>query len=268
MSNVISANRGSGIVLDGSVAQHDRRQPDRHEPGRHGGDGQPAATAWNWSPGARDNLIGGPVFTDGATGQENNPTGDKGTETPVFVVPPLGNLISGNGRDGVVVANGSVGNESTGTSSAPPPTATPGSATRATASRSMRASRNSLIGCKFRNNPFVYYNVVSANRGNGLRITDSNDTTVQGNFFGVGANNTTILGNHGNGILVDGTSANTQVGGVIPLGNAAAGNFRNGIAVTGRARGFVTFNTFGGLLPFKGAAPEPSQWPAGDLDRR
>src|SRR6185312_7559637 len=52
-----------------------------------------------------------------------------------------------------------------------------------------------------------------------------------------------------------GTSANTQVGGVIPLGNAAAGNAGNGIEVAGRARGFTTFNTFGGLLPFKSAAP-------------
>ena len=31
-----------------------------------------------------------------ATGQANDPTGNKGTVTPVFVVPPLGNLISGN----------------------------------------------------------------------------------------------------------------------------------------------------------------------------
>jgi hypothetical protein len=45
------------------------------------------------------------------------------------------------------------------------------------------------------------------------------------------------------------------VGGVIPLGNVAAGNGRNGIEVAGRASGFTTFNTFGGLLAFKGAAP-------------
>ena len=35
----------------------------------------------------------------------------------------------------------------------------------------------------------------------------------------------------------------------------SAGNGRNGIEVAGRAHGFVTFNTFGGLLAFKGAAP-------------
>jgi Right handed beta helix region len=51
---------------------------------------------------------------------------------------------------------------------------------------------------------------------------------------------------------------NTQVGRVIPLGNVSAGNGRNGIEVTGKSRGFVTFNTFGGLLAFKGAAPNGS----------
>src|SRR6202034_1014351 len=35
----------------------------------------------------------------------------------------------------------------------------------------------------------------------------------------------------------------------------SAGNGLNGIAVLGTARKFVTFNTFGGLLAFKGAAP-------------
>ena len=42
---------------------------------------------------------------------------------------------------------------------------------------------------------------------------------------------------------------------MIPLGNVSAGNGRNGIEVAGQARGFITFNTFGGLLAFKGAAP-------------
>ena len=111
------------------------------------------------------------------------------------------------------------------------------------------------MGCKVVNNPFVYYNVISGNGRNGLRVTNSDNVTVQGNFFGVGANNTTIVGNRLDGILVDGSSANTQVGGVIPLGNVSAGNGLNGIAVLGTARRFVTFNTFGGLLAFKGAAP-------------
>ncbi len=42
---------------------------------------------------------------------------------------------------------------------------------------------------------------------------------------------------------------------MIPLGNVSAGNVGNGIEVAGKASGFITFNTFGGLLAFKGAAP-------------
>ena len=46
-----------------------------------------------------------------------------------------------------------------------------------------------------------------------------------------------------------------QVGGVIPLGNVSAGNGENGIEVADTASGFTTFNTFGGLFAFYGAAP-------------
>ncbi len=117
------------------------------------------------------------------------------------------------------------------------------------------AGHNTLAGCKFVNNPFVYYNVISGNGLNGLRVTDSPDVTVQGNFFGSAANNSAVVPNRRNGILIDGSSASTQVGGVIPLGNVSAGNGRSGIEVAGTAHGFVTFNTFGGLHAFGGAAP-------------
>ena len=189
------------------------------------------------------------------TGQANNPTGSKGTVTPVFVVPPLGNLISGNGGNGVMIDAGSRGNVLNGNFIG---TTASGDGALGNSGNGVwidQAPGNSLVGCKFVNNPFVYYNVVSGNGRNGLRITSSDNVTVQGDFFGVGANNTAIVKNRLDGILVDGTSANTQVGGVIPLGNVSAGNGRNGIEVTGTARGFVTFNTFGGLLAFKGAAP-------------
>ena len=51
----------------------------------------------------------------------------------------------------------------------------------------VKANGNQLIGCTFQQIPFVFYNVISGNGGNGLRITNSNDTTVQANFLGVGA---------------------------------------------------------------------------------
>jgi parallel beta-helix repeat protein len=254
VANVVSGNHGSGIVLAGSSGNTVAAN-------RIGTNASGTAAIANGRDGlrivggARRNEIGGTEFVDSATGQANNPTGDKGTVTPVFVVPPLGNLISGNLGAGVFIGSQSSGNILNGNFIG---TTARGDSRLGNGGSGVwidRASHNSLIGCRFVNNPFVYYNVISGNGGNGLRITDSAKTVVQGNFFGIGANNTAIVGNNRNGILVDGSSAGTQVGGVIPLGNVSAGNRRSGIAVTGTASGFVTFNTFGGLLAFKGAAP-------------
>ena len=254
VANVISGNRGSGIVLAGSSAN-------TVVANRIGTNAAGTSAIANRGDGiwitqrSRGNEIGGTAFVDTATGQANNPTGNKGTVTPVFVVPPLGNLISGNGGNGVMIDTGSLDNALNGNFIG---TTASGDGALGNAGNGVwidRAPGNSLVGCKFVNNPFVYYNVISGNRQNGLRVTSSGNVTVQGNFFGVGANNTAIVKNRLDGILVDGSSVNTQVGGVIPLGNVSAGNGRNGIEVTGKSRGFVTFNTFGGLLAFKGAAP-------------
>ena len=254
VANVISGNRGSGIALVGSSAN-------TVVANRIGTNAAGTSAIANLSDGiwitqgSRGNEIGGTAFTDTATGDANNPTGSKGTVTPVFVVPPLGNLISGNGGNGVWIGNGALDNTLNGNFIG---TTASGDGALGNAGNGVwiyQAPGNSLVGCQFVNNPFVYYNVVSGNGQNGLRVTSSDNVTVQANFFGVGANNTAIVKNRLDGILVDGTSVNTQVGGVIPLGNVSAGNGLNGIAVLGKSRGFVTFNTFGGLLAFKGAAP-------------
>lgn len=252
VSNVISGNAGNGITLGSLNTVQDNRIGTN-----------PAGTAGipNRDNGIRivgrsyANEIGGTAFVDSATGQANNPTGSKGTVTPVFVVPPLGNLISSNGLNGVLIDDGAGHNQLNGNFIG---TTANGDARLGNGANGVwidSANYNSLVGCKFVNNPFVYYNVVSGNKQNGLRVTNAHGTVVQGNFFGIGANNTAIVRNRLDGILVEGTSTDTQVGGVIPLGNVSAGNGRNGIEVTGTVSGFTTFNTFGGLLAFKGAAP-------------
>jgi parallel beta-helix repeat protein len=254
VANVISGNGGSGIVLAGSSAN-------TIVDNRIGTNAAGTSAIANRGDGiwitdrSRGNEIGGTAFIDSVTTLANNPTGNKGTVTPVFVVPPLGNLISGNRGNGVLMDALSLHNVLNGNFIG---TTASGDGALGNAGNGVwldHAPGNSLVGCKFVNNPFVYYNVVSGNGENGLRVTNSDNVTVQGNFFGVGANNTTIVKNRLDGILVDGASKNTQVGGVIPLGNVSAGNGRNGIEVTGKARAFTTFNTFGGLLAFKGAAP-------------
>ncbi len=254
VANVISGNAGNGVSLHGSSG--DLIRANRIGTNVGGKLAIPNGQNGIWITAASSgNEIGGKRFVDSNTGQANNPTGSKGTTTPVFVVPPDGNLVSGNGANGILIDAGSEQNELNGNFVGTTPDGDGAIPNAGDGVRISDANENALTGCKFVENPFVYYNVLSGNRGNGLRITSSNDVVVQGNFFGIGANNTTVVANERDGILIDGSSQNTQVGGVIPLGNVSAGNVRNGIEVAGTAAGFITFNTFGGLLAFKGAAP-------------
>jgi parallel beta-helix repeat protein len=255
VSNVISGNAGNGIVIDGST---DNTLVDNYV----GTDPTGTTAIANGANGilvtggASNNLIGGTAYTDTTTGAENNPTGSEGTiQPPVIVTPPLGNLVSGNTGDGILINNGSSNNVLSGNFVGTTASGDSALGNGGDGVAIVDANNNSLIGCTALDNPFVYYNVVSGNGGNGLHITDSNDTTVQANFFGIGADNATVVGNAADGILVDGSSSNTQVGGVIPLGNVAAGNGTNGIEVAGTASHFISFNTFGGLFAFGGAAP-------------
>ena len=246
LSNVISNNLGNGIGIYGSSSN------------------QVASNFIGTNPAgnlADPNGLNGILITDGASaniigGQAtggNNPTGD------VFVRPPLGNLISGNNQNGILINGSSTGNILSGNY-----IGTDASGNIALGDKTgntldgiaiENADRNEIIGCTLYQNPFVFYNVSSGNGGNGIRIKDSNDIIVHANFFGIGANNAVVLANGLNGLLVEGTSQNTQVGGVIPLGNVISGNTQNGIEVRDQVSGFVSFNTFAGLFAFGVAAP-------------
>jgi hypothetical protein len=242
LSNVISGNSGNGIgVYGGSFNQIAMNVIGTDASGtfRRGNAGNGVLI----TNGAVGNLIGGE-----ATGA-NNPTGN------VFVRPPQGNLISGNGADGVLITGGATRNQLSGNFVGTSASGNSALGNHGDGVAVVGANGNSLLGCTFQQNPFVFYNVVSGNGGNGLRVTDSNNTTVQANFLGIGANNATTVPNRGDGLLVSGTSANTQVGGPIPLGNVISGNAQNGIEVRDRASGFTSFNTFAGLFAFTTAAP-------------
>ncbi len=249
-SNVISGNRGNGITINGSrdniVAMNFIGSDVSGSPAAGFGNGQNGILITGRSA---SNTIGGQAA--GA----NNPTGTKGTVPAVFVRPPQGNLISGNGLNGVVVNDLSTDNLLSGNFIG---TDESGNVPLANGLHGVLidgANKNSLIGCTLHQNPFVFYNVISGNRGDGLRINNANDITVHANFLGIGANNSILVPNGGNGMTTTGTSRNTTVGGVIPLGNVISGNNGNGIAVLEKARGFISFNTFGGVFAFGGAAP-------------
>jgi trimeric autotransporter adhesin len=241
-SNVISGNGGNGIGIYGASGN-------RVAMNSIGTDATGTLRRGNAKNGilvtnrAARNFIGGTV-TGG-----NDPTAG------VIVRPPQGNLISGNGANGVLINKGSTQNLLSGNFVGTSASGNSALGNRLDGVAIEKADGNLLIGCTLQDQPFVYYNVLSGNGGNGLRITDSNNTTVHANFMGAGADNAAIVPNGGDGLLVSGTSRNTQVGGVIPLGNVISGNNQNGIEVSDKASGFVSFNTFAGTFAFGGAAP-------------
>ena len=254
VSNVISGNGGNGISFNGSsgntvVNNYIGTDPTGATAIGNGGNGILL------TGGANNNEIGGTAFTNINTTAINNPTGTAGTVAPVFVVPPLGNLVSGNSLNGILIDTASQNNVMNGNFVG---TTANGDAALGNTLDGVDingANNNSLIGGQSANPAFAYYNVLSGNGGTGLHITNSSSITVQANFFGIGANNSSIVANSLDGILVDGTSANVTVGGIMPLGNVAAGNGLNGIEVAGAAGSVSTVNTFGGLFAFGGAAP-------------
>jgi hypothetical protein len=221
LSNVVSGNRGHGVAIvganDNEVAMNNIGTSfagTAAVPNRGNG-----ILVTNRSSG---NLIGGQ-----ATGG-NAPVSYSGS-TPVFVRPPQGNLVSGNRGNGILLTGGATGTTLSGNFVGTTPSGTAALGNGQDGVAIVGASGNSLIGTTFPQNPFVFYNVLSGNSGNGLRITNSNDTTVWANFMGLGANNATTVANGGNGLLVSGTSQRTLVGGPIPMGNGISGNNRHGI---------------------------------------
>ena len=258
-SNLLSGNEGPGIEINGSsgnIIQANLIGTNRAGTTfiRNDSNGILITAA------ASNNTIGGTAHYDSTTQKTNNPTGNKGTVPIVYIRPPQGNLISGNVLNGVKIAQASENNVLSGNFIGTDYRGTSAIGNLQDGVVIEGANNNSLIGCTVVDQPFIYYNVISGNRDNGLRISDSKNITVQANFFGAAASNAGAVPNgqagvRGHGIWVTGSSTAVQVGGVIPLGNVSAGNGLDGINVADSVSGFTTFNTFGGLLAFKGAAP-------------
>jgi hypothetical protein len=237
LSNVISGNGGNGISLhdadDNQVAMN-FIGTDVTGTVDLGNSGNGILV----TDGAERNLIGGSA-TDG-----NDPTND------VFARPPQGNLISGNDANGVLVTGKAAQTTLSGNFIGTNVSGNFALGNSLDGVAVVNARDTSLIGCTLPQDPFVFYNVISGNGGNGLRVTDSKNTTIQANFFGIGADNDTAVGNALNGVVIEGNSSNTLMGGPIPLGNVVAANGQNGIVVRDRASDFTSYNTFCGLAAF------------------
>ena len=237
LSNVISGNGGNGVELFGASNNQISRNyigtdvTGAIDLGNH-------ANGVVMTAGSKDNMLGGTISGG------NNPTnGD-------FAVPSLGNVISGNNIDGVQITGKASGNQLSGNFIGTDATGNAALGNTHDGVAIINANNNSLVGCTFQEDPFVYYNVISGNGGNGLWINNSNNTTMQGNFFGLAADNNTAVGNGQNGVVVAGTSAHTTFGGPIPLGNVVAANIENGVVLQDKASFFVAYNTFNGVAAF------------------
>ncbi len=75
-------------------------------------------------------------------------------------------------------------------------------------------------------------NIISGNAGNGLIISETSNTLVYGNYFGLDAAGTAAIGNGANGIYISGGSANNLVGDGTTAGrNVMSANGDNGIEI-------------------------------------
>lgn len=208
------------------------------------------------------NVIGGDAVGFTASGDRNNPAGRITSPLPphpttsVHVRPPQGNVIGANGGDGVRFVDGANHNLVLGNYIGTDVSGVRELGNGGNGVTILDSNFNQILGTTApdKDNPFVFYNVISGNRGNGLVVENSNSTTIYANFFGLGADNKTPLGNHRNGVLIKGTSDQTKFGANIPLGNVSAANGQNGVEVRDSASRTVLGNTFGGTAAFNPSA--------------
>jgi hypothetical protein len=233
--NVISGNGGNGVLIEGLLST-DNAVIDNYI----GTNAAGAAAIGNGGNGMH--------IRDGA---RLNKIGGVTPNAVAFTGKPVdGNVISGSGANGVLISDGATFNFLSGNYIGTDLGGTVDLGNAFDGVAIVNADNNALIGTTFPQPPFVYLNLMGGNGGNGLRIHDSDNTTVHANSFGLGGDNATPVGNDQNGVQIGGSSTNTQFGGVIPLGNIVAGNGQNGLVIADTASGTVVFNTFCGLPAF------------------
>lgn len=232
--NVISGNAGDGINITGS-------SQNRIVANYIGTD----ATATL----DRGNKGNGILLTNSAS--YNTVGGTVSSAAQFTGKAPEGNVISGNDANGVLLTLGASSNtlaaNFVGTNLAG---LAPVGNTLDGVAITDGANNNSLLGTFNGLTPFIFYNLLSGNGGNGLRLNDVDNTLINANFLGLGADNATPVGNGLNGLLVEAATTHTTFGGVIPLGNVTAANKQNGILITDISSGFLSFNTFSGVGAF------------------
>jgi hypothetical protein len=157
--------------------------------------------------------------------------------------PGLGNIISGNAQDGIRVQ---------GTSS--PATTIRGNSIGVgiTGTEDLGNTANGIYILNSGNNVIggttaEERNIISGNNGAGIVIQGiaSSNTTLRGNYIGVGAGGTEDVGNTGNGITLTSTTSMTVGGTVSGAGNLISGNSGIGISLNVATAITIQGNTIG-----------------------
>ncbi len=179
------------------------------------------------------NYIG--TKADGASALANTASGvgingGAATNTVGGTTTGAGNVISGNGSDGVqmtssgttgnVVQGNLLGTDATGTA------AIPNAFRGATIFSS--ASANIIGGTTA-----AARNIISGNSQDGIYIATSSGNTVQGNYIGTNIAGTAALPNVANGIVIVNAANNTIGGTTTGAGNVASGNNNDGVQING-----------------------------------
>lgn len=244
-SNLISGNKENGIFLNNSNSN--KIQNNFIGINENGISEFPNEKNGIYLNSSSNNIIGGQIYTN-SEGQTNDPIGSP----PIFIKLPLGNIISSNLNNGIFIDNISLNNSLSGNFIGTSQDGNNALGNKENGIFINNSSNNYVLGCSITTNPFVYYNVISSNKLNGIYILNSVNITIQGNFFGINSNNNTLLPNL-NGIYINGCDT-IQLGGPIPLGNIFSGNLLNGIAIENTSN-FESYNSFVGIFAFGGAAP-------------
>jgi len=114
-----------------------------------------------------------------------------------FGAPGVGNVISGNGGNGISVAAGALTIQSNLIGLNAAGTAVIGNQLDGV---KVNASNGTVVG----GSSAGQGNVVSGNGGNGITMSADYNFTVQGNLVGTDPTGSTAMGNHGNGVLLEG----------------------------------------------------------------
>ena len=206
--NINGFSQGAGIHVTGTGATGDWIYGNFLGTDPTGTQAVPNNTGVQIDGGAANTTIGGTTADAGNVISANDECG-------IWII--------GAGTTGVVVEHNLIGTDVTGTK--PLGNASSGVAISGGAANTTIGGTTADAG-----------NVISANRGNGIWITDAGTTgvVVQHNFIGTDVTGTKPLGNTDPGVGIGGGATNTTIGGTTAgAGNVISANRQNGIWITG-----------------------------------